>query len=81
MKKKFEVSTDAALIFSAVMILIFTAVHIYLLYIDKAVSDSLIIAFFGCFGLEGGYCTFIYKTKKKTMEGSEDERGNDQDNC
>ena len=73
MKKKFDLTTDTALIFSAIMILIFTIVMIVIFCLYQMVPDSLIVAFFGCFGLEGGYCTFIYQIKKKAMEGNEDE--------
>ena len=63
-KKKFDLTTDAALIFSAIMILVFTIVMVVIFFMNQSVPDSLIVAFFGCFGLEGGYCAFIHKIKK-----------------
>ena len=54
-KKKFDLTTDAALIFSAIMILVFTIVMVVIFFMYQSVPDSLIVAFFGCFGLEGGY--------------------------
>ena len=65
MKKKAEVTTDKALIFSAVMIIIFTIVMIVIFCMYQTVPDSLIVAFYGFFGLEGGYCAFVHKTKKE----------------
>jgi len=61
-----EITTDKALKFSALMILVFTIVMVVIFFMFQSVPDSLIVAFFGCFGLEGGYCAFIHKIKKQS---------------
>ena len=63
--KKWEITTDRALVFSAIMILIFTVTMIVIFFMFQSVPDTLIVSFFGCFGLEGGYCAFIHKVKKE----------------
>ena len=63
-KPRFDLTTDKALIFSAIMILIFTVTMIVIFFMFQSVPDTLIVSFFGCFGLEGGYCAFIHKVKK-----------------
>ena len=68
MKKKFDLTTDKALIFSAVMLTIFTIVMIVVYFMFQSVPDSLVVAFFGAFGLEGGYCAFIHKIKKEAQK-------------
>ena len=70
--KKFDLTLDKALIFSAIMLTIFTIVMIVLFFLYQTVPDSLVIAFFGAFGLEGGYCAFIHKLKKDSKKGEED---------
>lgn len=80
-KKKFEISTDGALIFSAIMIIVFTAVILFMYWNKTAVPDSLIVAFFACFSFEGGYCAYIYKIRKSHKEEDEDGSGNDQIDC
>ena len=64
-KPRFDLTTDKALIFSAIMILIFTVTMIVIFFMFQSVPDTLIVSFFGCFGLEGGYCAFIHKIKKE----------------
>lgn len=64
-KPRFDLTTDKALIFSAIMILIFTVTMIVIFFMFQSVPDTLIVSFFGCFGLEGGYCAFIHKVKKE----------------
>lgn len=77
--KKFEITTDKALIFSAIMLIIFTIVMVTVFCLYQSVPDSLIVAFFGAFGLEGGYCAFIQKCKKDKeiaeIHGNEPEEG------
>lgn len=72
MRKKLDITTDKALIFSALMILVFTIVMVVTFFLYQSVPDSLIMAFFGCFGLEGGYCAFIQKIKKTTKTTDEE---------
>lgn len=67
MKKKIDITTDTALVFSAVMLIIFTITMIVLFIKFQSVPDTLIVSFFGAFGLEGGYCAFIHKTKKDAL--------------
>lgn len=78
-EKKFEITTDTALLFSAGMIFVFTIVMIIIFCIYQTVPDTLIVSFYGCFGLEGGYCAFIHKIKKE-HGGNDDERTDDTDN-
>lgn len=66
-KKKIDITTDIALVFSAIMLILFTVTMIVIFCIYQTVPDSLIVAFFGAFGLEGGYCAFIHKTKKDAL--------------
>ena len=67
MKKRIDITTDTALVFSAVMLILFTITMIVIFCLYQTVPDSLIVAFFGAFGLEGGYCAFIHKTKKDAL--------------
>ena len=73
MKKKIDLTTDKALIFSAIMLVVFTIVMIVIFFIYQMVPDSLVVAFFGAFGLEGGYCAFIQKCKKDAKRQEPDE--------
>lgn len=66
-----EITTDKALLFSATSIIIFTVIMIIIFCIYQSVPDALIIAFFGAFSLEGGYCAFIHKIKKEKKEEEE----------
>lgn len=67
MKKRIDITTDVALLFSAIMLILFTITMIVIFCVYQSVPDSLIVAFFGAFGLEGGYCAFIHKTKKAAL--------------
>lgn len=71
--KKLDITIDKALVFSATMIIVFTIVMIVLFCKYQAVPDALILGFFGAFGLEGGYCAFIHKTKKEQQKGVEED--------
>lgn len=66
-KKHIDITTDAALIFSAVMLILFTVAMIVIFCIKDSTPDALIVAFFGAFGLEGGCCAFIHKVKKDAL--------------
>ena len=66
-KKKIDITTDIALVFSAIMLILFTITMIVIFCLYQTVPDSLIVAFFGAFGLEGGYCAFIHKVKKDAL--------------
>jgi len=65
--KKIDITTDKAIAFSAVALVIFTVVMIVIFCIFQTVPDTLIVSFFGAFGLEGGYCAFIHKVKKDAL--------------
>ena len=71
--KKIDITTDKALVFSATMIIVFTIVMVVLFCKYQTVPDALIVGFFGAFGLEGGYCAFIHKTKKEHKGVEEDD--------
>lgn len=64
-RKKHKNNIDKALIFSAIMIVIFTIVMIYTFWKFQSVPDALIVGFFACFSFEGGYLTYIHKLKKE----------------
>lgn len=64
-KIKFDFTINQALIFSAIMVLVFTIVMIITYYKFQSVPDSLIAGFFAVFGIEGGYCTFLHKLKRE----------------
>lgn len=64
-RKKHKNNIDKALIFSAIMIIIFTIIMIYTFWKFQSVPDALIIGFFACFSFEGGYLTYIHKLKKE----------------
>lgn len=63
--KKLDIKTDTALLFSAIMITIFTIVMVVIFCLYQTVPDSLIVAFFAAFSCEGGFCVFIHKLKKE----------------
>lgn len=65
MKDKLKITTDKALIFSAIMITIFTITMVIIFCLFQSIPDSLVVAFFGAFACEGGFCTFIHRMKKK----------------
>lgn len=64
-KSKLDFTINQTLIFSAIMVIIFTIVMIITYYKFQSVPDSLIAGFFAVFGVEGGYCTFLHKLKKE----------------
>lgn len=68
-----KLTTDKALIFSAVMITLFTIVMIITFWWWNSVPDSLIVAFFGAFACEGGFCAFIHKLKKEAEKKTDEE--------
>jgi hypothetical protein len=72
MKRKIDLTTDKALLFSAIMLILFTITMIVIFCNVGEVPDSLVVAFFGAFGLEGGYCAFIHKIKKDAQKKPED---------
>lgn len=61
-----KITTDKALIFSAIVLLLYTIVSEIQIFMDKVPDSTLTGAFFVAFGVaEGGYCAFIHHTKKK----------------
>ena len=81
MKRKIDLTTDKALIFSAIMLIVFTITMIVIFCNKGEVPDSLVVAFFGAFGLEGGYCAFIQKCKKDAKRPEAEEIEEIQTNC
>ena len=70
-KPENQITTDKALIFSAVMITIFTITMVIIFCLFQCIPDSLVVAFFGAFACEGGFCTFIHRMKKKCKSDSD----------
>ena len=67
-----KITVNKALIFSAVMVIIFTITMIIIYCVKGTVPDSLVVSYFACFGVEGGYCAFIHKLKKQFKQEDED---------
>lgn len=66
-KVKTKIHTmDIILAIMALAILLFTIVMIVLFSMYQQVPDTLITAFFGCFGAEGGFMAIIMVAKKIT---------------
>ena len=71
---KNEVTTDKALIFSAVMLIIYTVVCIIQEFKGIQPDSTLTSCFFIAFGVaEGGFCTAIHLNKKRKKKEGEDE--------
>ena len=79
--KNIELTTDKAMVFSFVMITVFTIVMIVTFFLFQSIPDTLVVAFFGAFGVEGGCCAFVHKTKTekalKMMDKKEEDEEND----
>lgn len=62
--------TDIFLIIIGILLIIFTAIMIWLFYLYQNVPDALIAGFFGVTFGECGFCTLVYKIRKgaKTNE-------------
>lgn len=66
MKKKIDITTDKALIFSAVLLIVYTIVCIVQEFKGIQPDATLTGCFFVAFGVaEGGFCTAIHINKKK----------------
>lgn len=64
--------TTVVLVIMAILDVLFTITMIRLFYLFKEVPDALIVAVFGVTFGECGFCTLIYKLKKKYPEVLED---------
>lgn len=65
--KEKGITTDKALIFSAIVLLVYTIVNLVFIWFDKMPDSTLTASIFLAFGVaEGGYCTYIHKMKKKS---------------
>lgn len=61
-----EITTDKALIFSALMLIIYTIICIIQEFMGIVPDSTLTGCFFVAFGVaEGGFCTAIHINKKK----------------
>ena len=78
-KSKLDITIDQVLIFSAIMIITFSITMVVTFWKFQSVPDALIVAFFACFGVEGGYLTYIHKLKKErqSKEIIDEQDGND----
>jgi len=71
-----KITKDKALIFSAVMLIIYTIICIVQEFMGIVPDSTLTGCFFIAFGVaEGGFCTAIHINKKKleNKEGDEDD--------
>lgn len=65
-----DITTDKALIFSAVLLIIYTIVCIIQEFMGIQPDSTLTGCFFIAFGVaEGGFCTAIHINKKKHKNG------------
>lgn len=70
---KDKINTDNALIFSAVLLIIYTIVCIIQEFMGIVPDSTLTGCFFVAFGVaEGGFCTFIHINKKKRRKEGEE---------
>ena len=61
-----EITTDKALVFSAIMLIVYTIICIIQEFMGIQPDSTLTGCFFVAFGVaEGGFCTFIHINKKK----------------
>lgn len=75
MKNKLDITTDKALAFSWILLIIYTIVCEIQIFMDKTPDATLTGCFFVAFGVaEGGYCAYIHKLKKdRQKENDENE--------
>lgn len=69
---KDKINTDNALIFSALVLIIYTIVCIVQEFMGIQPDSTLTGCFFIAFGVaEGGFCTFIHVNKKKRKKDND----------
>lgn len=73
MKKKKLGTLDRVLIFCAFCLLIFSIVMIVLFCIYQNIPDTLVVAFFGAFGIETINCVMVYKNKQNKANNCDTE--------
>lgn len=72
-----KITTDKALIFSAIILLIYTIVNLIFIWFGKMPDSTLTASIFLAFGVaEGGYCTYIHRLKKKRESEVADDESN-----
>ena len=71
MKKKKLGTLDRVLIFCAICLLTFTVIMITLFCMYQTIPDTLVVAFFGAFGVETINCVMIHKNKQKKANNEE----------
>lgn len=65
-KKKKKINTlDCILLICGSLLIVFTIAMIILYCLYQSVPDTLIVSFFGAFGIETVNCVMVYKEKKK----------------
>lgn len=57
--------TDVVMILSAILLIIFTITILIIFCITGQEPATLVASFFAAFGVEGGYCAFIWQRKRK----------------
>ncbi len=70
-KKKKLCTLDKVLIFCACCLILFTIVQIVLFVATGQEMSTLIMAFFGAFGIETINCVMVYKDKQKRANTKE----------
>lgn len=76
--------TDIVMILSAILLIIFTITILVIFCITGQEPSTLVASFFAAFGIEGGYCAFIWKTKRRDKLDERrniSESGLDSDQC
>ena len=69
-----KITKDKALIFSAVVLILYTIVCIIQEFLGVVPDSTLTGCFFVAFGVaEGGFCTAIHINKKKQQKDDEDD--------
>ena len=68
-KKHIDITTDAALIFSAVMLILFTVAMIVIFCIFQSIPDTLVTCVFGLLSGEAVISFFLWYIKKRYREG------------
>lgn len=65
MEKNKNHVTDIVMVLSAILLIIFTITILVIFCKTGQEPATLVASFFAAFGVEGGYCAFIWRTKRR----------------